>query len=176
MDWREQRLKRRRMLSRRVPLWLVLILSFVLLVPSIYAVLTVQTRTYISLFGEIVDVTEDLDVVSQGVDVQNSNKAAQGAEPGSPVTLDPGENAKARTALTKGHYVYSVEASVATVSANTKYNCTLYMEVSEQWENKGSLYVKQSSTPSIGDKALLTWDIGTTLNSTVFKLEIEIYT
>ena len=169
--------KRKRLLKvkliKPVPLWLVLIL-ILLGGTAVYAALTVQTKTYGSLFGEIIDVTEELTVVSKGVDISPSTKTAQGNVSTSPVNMTAAGNTS-RTDISMGNYTYMVEVSVATVSAGQKYNCTLYKEQNDSWVYIDSLYVQQGDSPSVDDKALLTWDIGASLSSTVTKVVIEPY-
>jgi len=162
-------------INRTIPLWFVALLVLISSVPGVYAVLTVQNTTKTSMFGEIYTVTEALTVVTQGVDLIAGTKTAVGDSSASPVTLTAG-GATVRTGITKGNYAYAVRVSIATVSANTKYNVTLYREQNEAWVYVDSLYVQQSASPSIGDKATLTWDTGASLSSSTFKVDIEQYT
>ena len=152
-----------------MPTWIFILVIILTLIPAIVAVLTVQNRTYTSLWGEVVDVSEDLNVVSKGIDIQPANRPAVAN-----VTLNT-PLATGRTALTKGNYTYSVEVTVATPLANIRYNCTLYQEQADAWINMDSLYVLQSGTPAVGDGAKLTWDTGASLQSSVYKLVIEPY-
>ena len=156
-------------IPKSIPIWIFILVIPLTLMPAIYAALTVQKRTYTSMFGEIVDVSEDLSVVSKGIDMQPSPKSAV-----TNVTLNT-PLATGRTALTKGDYTYSVEAAIVTTSANTKYNCSLYQEQGGAWVYVDSLYVLQGGTPAVGDGATLTWDIGPSLQSSVYKLVIEPY-
>lgn len=156
-------------IPKSIPTWIFILVIVSTLIPAIVAVLTVQNRTYTSLWGEVVDVSEDLNVVSKGIDIQPANRLAV-----TNVTLNT-PLATGRTALTKGNYTYSVEVSVATVSVDTRYNCTLYQEKAGAWIYIDSLYVLQSGTPAVGDGAKLTWDIGASLESSVYKLVIEPY-
>lgn len=158
-----------RKIPKSIPTWIFILVIVLTLIPTIVAVLTVQNRTYTSLWGEVVDVSEDLNVVGKGIDIQPANRPAV-----TNVTLNT-PLATGRTALAKGNYTYSVEVAVATLSANRKYNCTLYQEQAGAWINIGSLYVLQSGTPAVGDGATLTWDIGASLQSSVYKLVIEPY-
>ena len=156
-------------IPKSIPTWIFILVIVSTLIPAIVAVLTVQNRTYTSLWGEVVDVSEDLDVVGRGIDIQPANRPAV-----TNVTLNT-PLATGRTTLTKGNYTYSVEVTVATLSADTKYNCTLYQEQAGSWIYIDSLYVLQSGTPAVGDGAKLTWDIGSSLESSVYKLVIEPY-
>jgi len=156
-------------IPKSIPTWIFILVIVSTLIPAIVAVLTVQNRTYTSLWGEVVDVSEDLNVVSRGIDIQPANRPAV-----TNVTLNT-PLATGRTTLTKGNYTYSVEVTVATLSADIKYNCTLYQEQAGAWIYIDSLYVLQSGTPAVGDGAKLTWDIGSSLESSVYKLVIEPY-
>ena len=144
-------------------------------IPGIWAALTVQNTTKTSIFGEIYTVTEELSVTTQGVDISPSAKSAAGTNSTSPVTLT-GVGATVRTDIAKGNYSYAVEVSIATTSANAKYNVTLYREQSDAWVYIDSLYVQQAASPSAGEKATLSWDIGASLSSSTYKIEIETYT
>ena len=168
-------MKKTNLLKRNIPLWLLILLVVLAAAPGIYATLTVQNQTYTSIFGEIVTVTEDLNIVTQGIDISPSAKSVVGNESGSPVTLTAA-GAIVRTDIAKGNYYYSVEVNVATTSANTKYNVTLYKEESGEWTSVDSLYVQQSGTPAVDDKAVLSWDLGASLSSSVYKVEIQTYT
>ena len=167
-------MKKAKLLRRNIPLWLLILLVVLAAAPGIYATLTVQNQTYTSIFGEIVTVTEDLNIVTQGIDISPSAKSVVGNESGSPVTLTAA-GAIVRTDIAKGNYYYSVEVNVATTSANTKYNVTLYKEESGEWTSVDSLYVQQSGTPAVDDKAVLSWDLGASLSSSVYKIEIQTY-
>jgi hypothetical protein len=156
-------------IPKSIPLWIFIMVIVLALIPAIYAVLTVTTRTYTSLFGEVIEVSEDLNVVPKGIDIEPAPKSAvTNVTLGTPL-------AKGRTALTRGDYSYSVEVIVANISANTRYNCSLYQEQAGAWIYIDSLYVLQSGTPAVGDGANLKWDIGVSLQSSAYKLVIETY-
>ena len=165
--------KMKNILKRHIPLWVVLLLAISATFPGVYAVLTVNNRTYTSIFGEIVIVTEDLSVVTHGIDISPAHKDPAGTDSLLPITMT---SSIARTDIAKGNYFYSVDVSVTTLSASTKYNVTLYMEESDEWVGVASLYVQQGGAPAEGDKATLSWDIGASLSSSVYKIEIETYT
>jgi hypothetical protein len=167
--------ERQKIIHKAVPIWLVSLLVLIPSVSVVWTALTVQNTTKASLFGEIYTVTEELSVMTQGIDISPSAKSAAGTDSGSPVILTaPG--AKVRTDIAKANYYYSVELSIVTTSANTKYNATLYQEQSDAWVYIDSLYIQQSTTPSVGDKATLSWDIGSSLETSTYKVDIEIYT
>lgn len=117
----------------------------------------------------------NLSVVTQGLDLSSNVKSAAGTDSGSPVTLTSG-GATVRNDIAKANYYYSVEISIVTTSASTKYNATLYQVQSDAWVYIDSLYVQQDVTPSAGDKATLSWDIGSSLETSTFKVDIETYT
>ena len=167
--------KTKNLLKSPIPIWLVILLVVLTATPGVYAVLTVQNRTYTSIFGEIVNVTEDLSIVTNGIDISPSPKSAAGTSSASPITMTASGDT-ARTDIAKGNYFYSVDVSVTTLSASTKYNVTLYKEESGTWVGMGSLYVQQGGTPSVDDKAVLSWDMSASLSSSVYKVKIETYT
>ena len=63
-------------MNKAIPLWFVILLTL-LSIPGIWAALTVQNTTKTTIFGEVYTVTEDLSVVTQGVDISPSAKSAK---------------------------------------------------------------------------------------------------
>lgn len=164
---------KRNMLGGSVPVWLVILIFVMLGVPGIYAAMTISEIQYVAIYGEVFTITGELTVTSNGVDAAKADKSASGLNPDDPVTLrSGGPGGRAHTDITKWDWTYSIDVSVATVSPETKYKVTLYKD----GEVVASLYVKQGADPDIGDRATLTWDIGASLDSSSFKVEIVTYT
>jgi hypothetical protein len=74
----------------------------------------------------------------------------------------------ANTAITMGDYTYSVTVTIANSQPSQAYAVTLKQDgVSE-----GIVYVAQDASGTVGYKVIVTWDLGTSLASHVYEVDI----
>jgi hypothetical protein len=74
----------------------------------------------------------------------------------------------ANTAITLGHYVYCVTVTVANIVDSQAYKVTLL----QAGTNKGDVYSAQGDPAALNDKITITWDLGTSLASAVYEVDI----
>ena len=150
-----------------IPMWFVVVLAIPLTIGVVLAAVTVQTTNYTSIGGEVVNVSEKLSCAGMGIDVEDDTLSAAGGTFGAAVEMTAG-GAIANTATTQGQYIYLYKLQVVTLDAAKVYKAQLFKDGVSQ----GSCYVKQSADPSASDHAHLTYDIGATLSSAVFEIEV----
>jgi len=151
----------RKVLNRCIPLWGIIPLLIALNVVCFAAIIVNQT-TYSNVFGEVVDVVEEVTVTSGGISVASENEAAVGNTQGTAVvmnTTDP----MARTTITKAHWVYKVQITCinATTPADTTFEVDLYLGDTLN----ATLYVKSDADPIDTEIATCRFDIGSDLST-----------
>ena len=152
-----------------IPLWFVVVLTIPLTIGVVLAAVTVQTTNYTSIGGEVVNVSEKLSCAGMGIDVEDDTLSAAGGTFGAAVEMTA-DGAVANTATTQGHYIYLYKLQVVTLDAGKVYKAQLFMD----GESQGSCYVTQHATdPLTSHHAHLTYDIGTSLASAVFEIEVK---
>lgn len=149
----------KKVLGTSIPLWQTIPLLIALIAVT-FAVLTVNQTTYSNVFGEVVDVVEEVTVTSGGISVASENETAMGNTTGTAVvmnTTDP----KARTTITKAHWVYKVQITCinATTPADTTFQVDLYIGDTLN----ATLYVKSDADPIDTEMATCRFDIGSAL-------------
>jgi len=154
--------KIRKVLGRYIPLWEIIPLLIALIAVSFAAGITVNQTRYSNVFGEVVDVVEEVTVTSGGMSVASANEAAVGNTSGTAVvmsTIDP----EARTTITKAHWVYKVQITCinATTPADTTFKVDLYVGDTLN----ATLYVKSDADPIDTEMAACRFDIGSALST-----------
>lgn len=159
-------------LTKAAPTWVVLVLLAAVTGVSVaWAVSKVTEQKYATMAGEVVTVTEELSANPLGITVAPVNIGAKGTEL-APITMiaDPGDTAN--NTVTKGHYVYKWDVTVAEAINNANYTITLWKDGTVE----NTIYITQGETAVVGDKVTITWDIGTSLETAVWAVEINLAT
>jgi hypothetical protein len=163
-------------LSRKqVPAYLMLIVVAFAGIAGAMVVIasgTIGTRSVTTINGEVFTLTGDLTVTGFSTSISTADASAAGTS-GSPVAMTSG-GAPANTAITMGHYKYSVTVAIANSAPSIKYEVTL----TQAGTSKGDVYIAQDAAGTVGYTAIVTWDIGTSLASgpVVYEVDIVTYT
>jgi hypothetical protein len=168
------------LLRKQVPAFVMLIV--VVLAGLIGAVIasvatsTITTRSVTNIGGEVFTLTGDLAISSYSTSpstttysVATSSIGASGTIDSPVVMTNPGSTAN--TAITQGDFVYTVTVTVVhDVETTTTYDVTLKVD----GEVNGNVYIQQLSSPptQVGDSVSISWDLGITLESHVFEIDI----
>jgi hypothetical protein len=129
---------------------------------------SIGSRTYTNVSGEVITVTEGLDATPNGISVASSNVTALGGNTTTEVAMDAGTSQVARGALTQGHYTYNCTVEVVTTSNLKEYTVELFQDGVSQ----GILYIEQAAAAVVGDDVYCYWDLGTSLASHVYHIEV----
>jgi hypothetical protein len=159
-------------LKRQVPLYAVVLavaLAAIAGAMIAYTTVTITTRTVTTIAGEVFVLTEELSVSDFGTSIATSDASATGTSAATAVVMTS-TGAAANTAITKGDYVYSVKVVVAITqpTPDKVYKVTL----KEDGTSKGDVYIKTGDTPAQGDSVTVSWDLGTSLASRVYEVDI----
>ena len=138
---------------------------------------TISSRSITNIGGEVFTLTENLAISSYSASPSTSSYSvapssidASGTS-GSPVTMTT-DGSTANTAITQGDFVYTVTVTVIhDVDTTTTYDVTLKVDGAVN----GEVYIQQlSGTPTsqINNKVSISWDLGNTLQSHVFEIDI----
>ena len=152
----------------------VWIACLVLVILSACTASTVTANTASSRYTGIstapIPVDEDLRFVSKGVSMAIADLPASGASNGDEVSMGNGDAEVANTSLTLGDYIYKTELAVAVdgVAANKEYAAELLVD----GVSYGRLYFEQSSDSAVGDSIELTWDVGDSLQTQFYCVEV----
>lgn len=155
--------KKRKILGKRVPLWVVLLLMVALLAVSITYAVTANQRTFTTLFGEVIDVTTEVSITELMIDIAKQSQSAVGDTPATAVTMTSG-NPTAQTTITKPNWLYQVELEciTGTTPASTTFKVDLYINSTLS----NTLYVASDADPATGEQATCKFDIGADLSNT----------
>ena len=156
-----------RLIERLVPLWIAGLILLVSTASSVFAEVSVGTTGSGSVSGFAVTITESLTPSSQGIDVEEAALPAAGVSRDAAVVMTA-EGSSANTPTCIGHYVYVYRLAVATVDNGQEYG----VELLKDNTSVGTLYVNQRADSAEGDFVTLTWDIGSSLSSAVFVVEV----
>jgi len=155
---KKERIKK--VLGTSIPLWETIPLLIALIAVT-FAALTVNQTTYSNVFGEVVDVVEEVTVTSGGISVASENETAVGNTTVTAVvmnTTDP----EARTKITKAHWVYKVQITCNAITpADTTFQVDLYIGDTLN----ATLYVKSDADPIDTEMATCRFDIGSDLST-----------
>jgi hypothetical protein len=135
----------------------------------VFAASSMGTRTVTNISGESLTVTEGLDATPNGISVASSTVGALGGNTTTEVAMDAGTSQIAREALTQGNYTYNATVEVVTVSSSTEYTVELF----EDGTSQGTLYIEQASSSVVGDDVYCYWDLGTSIASHVYHIEVK---
>lgn len=138
---------------------------------------TISSRSITNIGGEVFTLTENLAISSYSTSTSTTTYSvaptsidASGTSD-SPVVMTT-DRSTANTAITQGDFVYTVTVTVVhDVSSTTTYDVTLKVDGTVN----GDVYIQQlSDTPTsqIGDSTSISWDLGNTLQSHVFEIDI----
>ena len=100
--------KKRKIFGKRVPLWVVLLLLVALIGVSVTYAITVNQRTYATLFGEVLDITTEVTITELIIGIAKQSQSAVGNTSATAVIMTTG-NPEARTDVTKPNWLYQVE-------------------------------------------------------------------
>ena len=138
---------------------------------------TITSRSVTTIGGEVFTLTGDLSITSYSTSTSTTTYSVAplpiGASGtiGTPVVMTA-VGSTANTAITQGDFVYTVIVTVAhDVSTATTYDVTLKVDGTVN----GNVYIQQlSGTPTsqIGNSVSISWDLGNTLQSHVFEVDI----
>lgn len=139
---------------------------------------TITSRSVTTIGGEVFTLTGDLGITSYSASPSSSIYSV------APITLDPAGTSTlpvvmsattgitANTAITQGDFVYTVTVAVVhDASTATTYDVTLKVDGTVN----GDVYIQQlsgTSTSQIGNSVSISWDLGNTLLSHVFEVDI----
>ncbi len=156
--------------GKHVPAYLILIIvtlaGIMGALVAVAAVTMSQPRSVTTINGEVFTVTGDLAVSGFSTQISTADATALGTS-GDPVAMTAGV-ATANTAITIGHFTYSVTVAVVNVHDSVPYAVTLLQAGSPV----GVVYIAQGANAVAGDSVTITWDLGTTLNSAVYEVNI----
>jgi hypothetical protein len=127
---------------------------------------TIGARSVTTINGEVFTLTGELSVSGFSTSIATAGASAAGTS-GSPVAMTSVGSA-ANVAITLGHYVYSVNVTVATIHNSQEYKVTLL----QSGTSKGDVYIAQGGSAAQNDNATVTWDLGTSLASAVYEVDI----
>jgi hypothetical protein len=131
------------------------------------AAVTIQTRSVTTINGEVFTVTGDLTISNFNTSIAIANVPAAGATTESAIPMAAG-GATANTAITLGDYTYSATVTVFNVHDSQTYTVTLL----QSGVNMGVVHIAQGATTLVGDSVTITWDLGTSLTSAVYEVNI----
>ena len=161
-------------LSRKqVPAYLMLIVvAFAGIAGAMVVVATgtIGARSVTTINGEVFTLTGDLTVSSFSTSISTATASAAGTSE-TPVAMTSVGSA-ANDAITLGHYVYSVNVTVANIHNSQAYKVTLL----QAGTSVDDVYIKQGTSSVQNDNATVTWDIGTSLQTAVYEVDIVTYT
>jgi hypothetical protein len=159
-------------LSRKqVPAYLMLIVVAFAGIAGAMVVIasgTIGTRSVTTINGEVFTLTGELTVTGFSTSISTQAASAAGTS-GSPVAMTS-SGATANTVITMGHYNYSVTVTIATGVDSQAYKVTLL----QSGANMGDVYIAQDAEGTVGYKATVSWDLGTTLASGPVVYEVDI--
>jgi len=135
---------------------------------AVAAVSISQPRSVTTINGEVFTITGDLAVSAFSTQISTEPATALGTN-GAPVAMTAGD-AIANTAITIGHYTYSATVAVVNVHDSVPYTVTLLQAGSPV----GVVYIAQGVTVVAGDSVTITWDLGTSLSSAVYEVNIVV--
>ncbi|MGD0406032.1 MAG: hypothetical protein ABSB10_05210 [Candidatus Bathyarchaeia archaeon] len=157
-------------LSRKqVPAYLMLIVVAFAGIAGAMVVIasgTIGARSVTTINGEVFTLTGDLSVSGFSTAISTQAASAVGTS-GSPVAMTSVGSA-ANDAITLGHYVYSVNVTVASIHNSQEYKVTLL----QSGTSVDDVYIKQGPSAAQNDNVTVTWDIGTSLTSHVYEIDI----
>jgi len=157
-------------LSRKqVPAYLMLIVvAFAGIAGAMVVVATgtIGARSVTTINGEVFTLTGDLTVSSFSTSISTATASAAGTSE-TPVAMTSVGSA-ANDAITLGHYVYSVNVTVANIHNSQAYKVTLL----QAGTSVDDVYIKQGTSAAQNDNATVTWDLGTSLASHVYEVDI----
>ena len=158
-------------MRKPIPAYLVLVMLAVIAVMSVgvFSVISsASTRTVTTIGGEVLVITEELTVTPQGIGITTATIGAAGDTLPNNVTMTSG-GASANTALTQGNFEYRLECNVTTTSAGQEYSVELFADGT----SKGTVYIGQDpSTPAVDDYVIVKWDLGTSLDDSVYEIQV----
>ncbi len=163
-------LEKMNLLRKQVPAYLMLIIvALVGITGAMVAVaaVTIQTRSVTTINGEVFTLTGDLTISDFATSIAIANVPAAGATSGSAIPM-AGGGAASNTAITIGDYTYSATVTVFNVHDGQTYAVTLL----QSGVSMGVVYIAQGATAVEGDSVTITWDLGTSLNSAVYEVNI----
>lgn len=154
--------------GKLIPVWLLCCLLVPLTVTVVYAAVTVETTTYGTIGGEVVTVTENLTPAAQGIDVEDATigTAVGDTQVGAVEMTIAGS--VANTTTTAGNYIYVYRLTVATADDAQEYS----VELIRDGTSVDTLYCEQPAAAATAEYIDMTWDIGASLSSSVYEIEV----
>jgi hypothetical protein len=131
-----------------------------------FASVTINTRSVTTINGDVFTITGDLTVSGFSTSIAWQGINAVGTS-GSPVAMTSGGSV-ANTAITMGDYTYSVTVTIANSQVSQEYAVTLKQDGASQ----GIVYIAQDAAGTVGYKVIVTWDLGLSLASHVYEIDI----
>lgn len=162
-----ERMKSTHLMKKLLPLWIAGLILLVSSASSVFAQVSVGTTNSGVIGSELITITNTLTPSSQGIDVEAAALPAVGDTQHGAVVMTA-DGSTANTATSRAHYVYVYRLTVATADNGQEYS----VELLKDGMPMGVLYVEQGADAAVGDSVMLTWDIGTSLSSAVFAVEV----
>ena len=158
-----------RFYRRAIPLWLICLFITSLTVSVVYAAVTVESTTYGTIGSELVTVTENLTPSAQGIDIAASTVSTPvGDTQVGAVLMVPAPGDTATTTTIAGNYIYVYRLTVSTGDSDKVYS----VELIKDGTSIDTLYCQQPTSPVTGEYVDFTWDIGASLSSAVYEIEV----
>jgi hypothetical protein len=133
-----------------------------------FAVGPISQRSVTTINGEVFTLTGELTVGGFSTSIAPQTLSAVGTV-GTPVVMaTPSSNAN--TIITKGDYTYSMTVTIFTSAPDTVYKVTLKQDGTSV--TGSPVYIKQDAAGTPTYTAIVTWDIGTTLQTAVYEVDI----
>jgi hypothetical protein len=127
--------------------------------------------------GEVFTLTGDLSISSYSTSPSTTTYSvaplhidASGTS-GSPVVMSATTGLTANTAITQGDFVYTVTVAVNHFVDGQEYKVTLLQD-GTPLTPQSNVYIKQGSSDDTGTTIVISWDLGITLLSHVFEVDI----
>ncbi len=133
-----------------------------------FAVGPISQRSVTTINGEVFTLTGDLSVNGFSTSIATATADAAGSTIGSAVAMTSEGGSAANTVITKGDYTYSVTVNVTNTDNSQAYKVTLKQDGASQ----GIVYIAQGNPAAQNDKVTVTWDIGASLASHVYEVDI----
>jgi len=155
--------------KKRFPLYLFLVILpvFAMVSTGVYsAILEISTRTITTIGGEVFDITEELIMTPQGINITLTDTDAIGDISNPVIMISTG--ASANTDLIQGHFEYRLKVEIDVVSGGDVYIVELYADGSSM----GTVYIEQDSGAVVNDYVIIKWDLGSSIDDSVYEIQI----
>ena len=162
-------LEKMNLLRKQVPacvMLIVVVLAGLTGAMVAFASVTINTRSVTTINGDVFTLTGDLTVSGFSTSIATTAPSAAGTS-GTPVAMTSGGSA-ANTAIPMGDYTYTATVTIANSHVSQEYAVTLKQDGASQ----GIVYIAQDAAGTVGYKVIVTWDLGTSLASHVYEVDI----